>query len=381
MKKTKVLFIVSEFYQSGTARFTYEIDCALNKELFETSILSLNPLNNSNQWQDYYNFLHEEIGTEIHFIDDINNVVRPTVKERILRKFFGQELPDVSRNVVEFLDNFDAISVMGEYNYNYVKRYLMSHHREKLFIHPVNSLYQKPDNYIAFEKELHFNIVSGFLEQDLDFEFGGFSSYSHTFIPLCFMLKNKIPLWIPPQNEVKKIGLFSRIGKTKPIDPFIYSFQILKEIIPNVELHIFGSGNPDEEGVMRYVKQLDMKGFVIFRGHQKDMLDTAMNEDLDLVWLHGYHGLPGGWAGYDICHLGIPQVFWDFGGTRRPELRETFPMSNSVSEMASLSLKFLIDKERAKKLRDLQFTYTEKNQNINNFIHNLEKAYQSVVNK
>ena len=59
MKKTKVLFIVSEFYQSGTARFTYEIDCALNKELFETSILSLNPLNNSDQWQDYYNFLHK----------------------------------------------------------------------------------------------------------------------------------------------------------------------------------------------------------------------------------------------------------------------------------------------------------------------------------
>ena len=376
-----MLFIVSEFYQSGTARLTYEIDCALNKEVFNTSILSLNPLNNSDQWDDYYNVLHEEIGTKIHFINDINQVVKPTIKERVLKKFFNRELPDALQNVVDFLDKFDTISIMGEYNYNYVKRYIKSHHREKIFIHPVNSLYQKPDNYKAFEEGLHFNIVSGFLEKDWDFEFGGFSSYSHCFIPLCFTLTNKSPLWLPPQNKVKKIGLFSRIGKTKPIDPFIYSFQILKEKISNVELHIFGSGNPEKEGVLRYVEQLGLKDSVKFRGHQTNMLDKAMNEDLDLVWLHGYHGLPGGWAGYDICHLGIPQVFWDFGGTRRSELKETFPMSNKVVEMANLSHKFIVDKEEAKKLSDFQFEYTQKNQNIKNFIHNLEELFQSVNSK
>ena len=67
MSKINVLLVVSEFYQSGTSRFTYEIDSALNKKEFITSIISLNPLNNSSQWIDYYNHKHEELGTKLYF--------------------------------------------------------------------------------------------------------------------------------------------------------------------------------------------------------------------------------------------------------------------------------------------------------------------------
>jgi len=381
VKKTKILFIISEFYQSGTARFTYEIDSSLNKEQFQTTILSLNPLNNSDIWDDYYNVLHESIGTKIYFLNELNKIIKPSLKKRIQRKLRGDELPDKWQNVVDFLDRFDAISIMGEYNYNYVKKYLKSRHRDILFIHPQNSIYQKPDNYLGFEKNIHFNIVSAFLEENRDFEFNGFASYSHTFIPLSFVIENYSPLWIPPVNKVKKIGLFSRIGKTKPIDPFIYTFQILKNMITNIELHIFGSGDPIKEGVMRYVEQLGLTDSIKFRGHQDKMLETAMHEELDLVWLHGYHGVPGGWSGYDICNLGIPQIFWDFGGTRRPELKETFPMTNNIAEMANLSLKVIKSKEEAISLRKLQFEYVQKNQNIKNFIHNLEDSYLNLGNK
>ena len=40
--------------------------------------------------------------------------------------------------------------------------------------------------------------------------------------------------------------------------------------------------------------------------------------------------------------------------------------------MKYLSHNFRVDKEEAKKLRDFQFEYTQKNQNIKNFILNLK---------
>lgn len=379
MSKINVLLVVSEFYQSGTSRFTYEIDSALNKKEFITSIISLNPLNNSSQWIDYYNHKHEELGTKLYFFQDIDKPFTPNLNQRIKRKLFGTQLPNVWKNVVDFFDQFDIISVMGEYNYPYIKKYLTDSHRKKLFIHPQNSVYQKVDNYASFEKTLSFNFVSAFTKKDTPFEFKEFKSYKHTYLPLSFKIPNNKPLWRKPKNNIKKIGLFSRLGRTKPIDSFIYSFQILSNYLTNVELHIFGSGDPEKEGVLRYVKQLDLQDKIKFRGHQKKMLETALSENLDLVWLHGYHSLPGGWAGYDIASVGIPQVFWNFGGAESEELSEIFPMTNNVESMAKLSKELIENDLEAIKLSNAQFKYTVHNQEIRNYIAGLENAYKSVV--
>ncbi len=379
MSKINVLLVVSEFYQSGTSRFTYEIDSALNKEEFTTSIISLNPLNNSPQWVDYYNLKHEELGTKLYFFQDINRPFTPSLNQRFKRKLFGTQLPNVWKNVVDFLDKFDVISVMGEYNYPYIKKYLTDSHRKKLFIHPQNSVYQKSDNYSSFEKSLSFNFVSAFTKKDTSFEFKEFESYKHTYLPLSFKIANDKPLWRKSKNKVKKVGLFSRLGRTKPIDSFIYSFQILSNRLPDVELHIFGSGDPEKEGVLRYVRQLNLQDKIKFRGHQEKMVETALHEKLDLVWLHGYHSLPGGWAGYDIASVGIPQVFWDFGGTESDELSQVFPMTNNVESMAVLSKELIENELEAIKLSNTQFEYTVKNQEIRNYIVELENAYKSVI--
>jgi hypothetical protein len=131
--------------------------------------------------------------------------------------------------------------------------------------------------------------------------------------------------------------------------------------------------------MMRYVNQLGLDDKVIFRGHQSNMLETAINEDLDLVWLHGYHSVPGGWAGYDFCALGIPQIFWDFGGVKKPELENIFPMTNNVVKFTELSEKMLLDIDYSLAVRDLQFKYTEEYQNIYKYISNLEKAYKKCI--
>ena len=375
MGKIKILFIVSEFYQSGTSRFTYEINKALNKEKFEVSFLSLTPLNNSDLWDDYYHEKHKELDSEIYYFHDFNTSFKPTIRQRLERKIFGKEFPSKWQELINFIDKFDVISLMGEYNFYEVNKFLNQNHLMKLFVHPQNSIYQVPENYVHYDKSFHFRFVSAFLKNDLPIEFGEFKSFDHTYLPLSFEIKNETPLWVKPQNNVKKIGLFSRIAKSKPLDPFIYTFQNLINSLPNCELHIFGSGNPEEEGVMRYINQLGLEKSIIFRGHQKDMIGTAKKESLDLVWLHGYHSVPGGWAGYDICTLGIPQVFWNFGGVERPELSEIFPMYNNTNKFAEKSLKVIQDNEYAYKLSQTQFDYVLQNQNIAKFIGDLENTY------
>ena len=52
--RVKVLFVVSEFYQAGTERFTFELDRALNKDKFSVEILCILPLNASERFSDYY---------------------------------------------------------------------------------------------------------------------------------------------------------------------------------------------------------------------------------------------------------------------------------------------------------------------------------------
>ena len=154
----------------------------------------------------------------------------------------------------------------------------------------------------------------------------------------------------------------------------------MQEQSPNAELHIFGSGDPKQEGVYRYVEQLKLENNIFFRGHQENILKTAVEENLDLVWLHGYHGLPGGWVGFDISTAKIPQLFWNFGSEDKTKFHPFFPMFNSVSELAKNSISLLSNGTEAKKLAEEQFNYTIENYNIAKNIHVIENLYQLIKN-
>ena len=159
--KVKVLFVVSEFYQAGTQRFTYELDRSLNKEKFSVEILCLLPLNSSNRFTDYYYLKHLELGTKIHFIDEINQLTVPTFSQKIKKRLFRTPYADERIRIRSFFDEFDSISVMGEYNFKEIYKYLTPENRRKLLIHIQNSKYQVKQAYASFPKEEVFHFVSG----------------------------------------------------------------------------------------------------------------------------------------------------------------------------------------------------------------------------
>lgn len=375
MAKKEILFVVSEFYQAGTERSTYEIDLALNKDKFKLSILCLIALNKSERWDDYYYPLHKALDTDVYFLDEINTITHPTAKQRIQRKLMGKPLPPERQNLWSFLDRFEKICFMGEYNYPILSRWMTLEQKAKSSILIQNSLYQKPDIYVAFDKKAHYEFLSPFEPDSYPWELREFSDYTHTFFPLCFHTGNTRFKKEYKTKENPKIGVFTRITHTKPLDPFIYAFQLLLDEKPHAELHFFGSGNPKDEGVLRYVEQLGLEKNVFFRGHVKDIVESATAEDLDLIWLHAYHGQPGGYAGFDICTTKIPQVFWDFGAVDDSLKDERFPMSNKLKTFVSLSLGLIENPEQARVLAEKQYAFVKENKDIYSYIHILEEFF------
>jgi glycosyltransferase involved in cell wall biosynthesis len=377
--KIKVLFVVSEFYQAGTQRFTYELDRSINKNSFSTEILCLLPLNSSNRFSDYYHAKHLEMGTKVHFMDEVNQVNAPTFLQKIKKRLFNTPYEDERIRIKSFFDDYDCISVMGEYNLKEIYRYIKPENKSKLLIHIQNSKYQVKHAYEAFPKDEMFHFVSGFHEGQIDAELSEFENYKHTYYNLNFKFENTLFKSEYINSKAPKIGIFTRLTPAKPLDPFIYAFQLVLDQIPQAEFHIYGSGDPEKEGVSRYVNQLALKNKVIFRGHQDSVTTTALNDQLDLVWLHGYHGLPGGWVGFDISTIKIPQLFWNFGKNENAKSYTFFPMFNSLNAFANKSIEVLTDPVIAKNLADEQFTYTNTHYNIDNNIHVMESLYKSLV--
>lgn len=379
--RVKVLFVVSEFYQAGTQRFTFELDRALNKNKISLEILCILPLNSSQRFSDYYYEKHLELDTKIYFLNDINTTNAPTFLQKIKQRLSCFEMPDERKNIKHFFDHYDVISVMGEYNFPVIKKYISVNNKKKLLIHIMNSKFQLSYLYDNFSKLENCHFVSGFGEKQIKWELNEFTDYQHTYFNLNFKFENKYLKSEYKKSNTPKIGIFTRLAPTKPLDPFIYAFKSIQSKIQGAELHIFGSGDPKQEGVYRYVEQLQLESSVFFRGHQDNILKTAVEEDLDLVWLHGYHGIPGGFAGFDIATAKIPQLFWNFGYAPNSQLHECFPMFNDIEAFANDSIYLLNNPLKAKLLAEKQFEYINCNFNIIKNIHIMEELFQEISKK
>lgn len=250
--KKKVLFLVTDFYQAGTERFTYEVHNAINKHLFDVDILCSIPLGKSECFSDYYYEKHIELGSKIHIIHEINQLNSPTLKQKIQRRLVNKPYPDERFQIKSFFDKFDCIPIMGEYNFKEIYKYIKEENKYKLIIHLQNSKYQVKDNYEFFPKNVVFHFVSGFHNNQIAFELSEFPSYKHTYYNLNLKFENEFVKTNYKTSTKPKIGIFTRLTPAKPFDPFIYSFQLVNERLPDAEFHIFRSGELIKEGVDRY---------------------------------------------------------------------------------------------------------------------------------
>lgn len=377
--RIEILFVVSEFWQAGTQRFTYEVASAINRRLFNITILSLRPLGSNRNWADYYYEKHLALGDKVMFFEELIRLPEQGIYSRVKNRLSGRSLPSKDKILTEFFDKFQAISIMGEYNFPFVAKYLGEVQKRRTIIHIMNSIHQDKNIFLKFNKQEKLRFCSGFLKNEIAEELAEFVDYDHQYLPLSlsFLETEK---WHFSENK-KRIGIFTRLTLHKPLDPFLYAFHLLLDKMPDVELHIYGSGDPEESGMMRYVKQLKLQKNVVFRGHQNNLIATALKDEIDLVWFHSYYGQPGGFASFDVSSVAIPQLFWNFSNTEGSAKDDIFPIFNHLSSFVDRSVVILSDRDKAEALSTIQYEDTLKNRNMRENIVLLETLYKRIVEK
>ncbi|PWB18336.1 glycosyltransferase family 1 protein [Flavobacterium sp. HTF] len=384
MNKKKILFVVSDFYHNGAQREMYEFDYALDKTKFEVTILCLIGLNTRPDLPDYFYEKHLELGSRILFLKDFITKFKKGLLYKIVNKLMKNSLNDRirnknSKNLINLFNNYDKVVFMGEYVYQNLSPIIPINYFEKILIFVMSTRFQS-ENYRNFEKNNQYLFFTGFNTiQEIEYEFEGFKNYEHEFMPLCLTVTNDYNKWKFNQNNVtKKIGIFTRLHKDKPLDPFLYAYQVLLSQGLDIELHVFGVGNYKLAEYDRYINNLNLDGKVYFRGHQSDMKQTILNEKLDLVWFQGYNNLPAGYAGLEVCLTGTPQLFWDFFIGENMQLNVLsgniiYPHFKNLLAFAEASKKVLFDKELAESISTSQFQDVFNNRDIFKRIHVIEK--------
>lgn len=384
MDKIKILFVVADFYQAGAERYCYEIDKALDRNKFQIEILCLEKKSVINKdWNvRYYESLHEKNGSKITYLDNFleNQTISLPVNvfNKITRNKFKKIKPLYKSNFPLFFDKFDVVHWMGEYSFIHS---LPIKIRMKSLICTMSAKFQDANIYSKFDFEYQYNFMSGFKETERELEFSQFKKINHFFFPLVMQIPRKEKQWFYKETKIYKIGIFTRLNFYKPLDPFFYSFQLLLEKLPNCELHVYGNGDPEKEGMINSLKRLGLQDKVFFRGHQESIFETATTEHINLSWFQGYNNdRPAGYAGFDICSTGTPLICWDFFDKPNSFFNEIYPHYKSLTKFVNKSIEVLTNEKAANLLSELQFQDVLNTRDVNKHIHELEKVYLSISN-
>ncbi|ATL43859.1 hypothetical protein OZ664_14150 [Elizabethkingia sp. HX WHF] len=383
MSKIKVLFVVAGFYRAGAERFAYEIDKALDKEKFELTIFCLERQNKmSPLWKDrYYENLHRELGTKIKYADQYFPHKSTEVIYR-LRQYLNLHPEKISywkRGLNDFMDQFDVIHWMGEYIYiNTIADKI----REKSLIHMMTARFQKRDLYDSFDHHSFYNFCTPFKDAELKYELEQFKDYHSVFVPLILEINKNKKKWEFRTSSIKKIGIFTRLDRFKPLDPFFYSFHLLLDKMPNCELHIYGNGDPEKEGMNAFLDRIGIKDKVFFRGHQEDIVQTAIDDELSLSWFQGYNNdRPAGYAGFDICTTGTPLLCWDFHPYPKDYYNPIYPHYKNLNQFVEKTIEILTNKEQAEELSLKQYQDVVDSRDVNNYISVIQDEYIRIAQR
>ncbi|MFM9984873.1 MAG: glycosyltransferase [Flavobacteriales bacterium] len=377
----RFLLIVSDFYHGGAQRQTYELDRVLKERGIAVDILSVTRLNQSQHFPDHFYELHQQLGTSITFLHDLRgqkNAVKPSLTSRLKGKLLGNEEPFEGSRLNHFLANYDKVFFMGEYTYRSIESEVEHTHwpAENIFI--MNARFQG-DKYRAFDRNRNYVFVSGFdTQEEIQYEYEGFSNFVHHTLLLSVGITAEFKKWNFSPSNKKRIGIFTRLSRAKPLDPFFYALHLLLDKIPDVELHVYGTGTPQEVEYDRYPRNLSIEGNVFFRGHQEDIKTTINNDKLDLIWFQGYGNKPAGYSAIDVALTGTPQLFWDFFMGDNPHINELdriYPHYKNLMKFVEASEKILSDQLAAERLSENQYNDVCTNRDMAKNFRNIESLF------
>lgn len=393
MSRKKILWIVYDFVQAGGQRYVYEICKALNKEKYAIDFLKVAPMNHLKEWEsEYYYQPSLALGCQVFQIDEFMPEIQMLSPDRsTLRRGINylkrkhkikfdsghhqyQSSGCHNEKLQLFLSQYDHVNFSGVPVYKAIQLG-MGMNIPNAIIHILSSKFQDINLYKDLEKDQFYNFVSGMKSGSIESELIDFKNYKFTHFNLCF---ETIPYNIEFKNEtnVHKIALFTRLSIMKPLDPYFYALKILLEQGVKVELHIYGSGNPDDLNLNNQLKYLYIKDSVKFHGHVEDIPRELKENTPDLLWFQAANSQPAGYAALEVSMSGLPQVFWDFMYMGHEDsLKEIFPSFTSITSFVQFNKELLQSSSLRSTLGNKQRDFVLENYLIKDHIHTLEELF------
>jgi glycosyltransferase involved in cell wall biosynthesis len=392
-KKKKFLWVVSDFAQAGGQKYVYEISRELDKNKYEIDFLRVAPFAHEKDWSG--EFFYEPtllLGAKIYELSAILPVESlPVLKTvRLVKKISSyiqarvagrnhnylvrrnnKKQEEIKNILNDFLSEYDYIHVSGIAVFRAVfLSYCLDFSRT--IVHVLSARFQDPAMYEGFDTGAHYNFVSGMREDSIREELKGFTDYRFADFPISF---ETIPFEVEKRNTYGKykIAVFTRLSKMKPLDPYFYALKLLIEEGLDVELDIYGTGNPELLGLNRQLDYLYIRQYVNFKGHTEDIPATIKNTPPDLLWFQSSNSQPAGYAALEISMSGIPQIFWDFMymGHKHP-MRETFSSFTEITAFVTFTKQLLLSVDLRREIGIKQREYVLQHYSIKKNIHILE---------
>ena len=384
MSKVKLLWVVYDFVQAGGQRYVYEICKALDKEKYEIDILKVSPLNADKNWSnEHYYQPTLDLGCKIYFLQDVlkdtnkNTTLFQKIINKVKRKIGLNVFNSIGESEVMklFFSNYKYVSFSGisVYHTLCISRGLQP---KNALINILTARFQGVDIYKGYDRNLSYNFISGFDTDILRNELSEFTNFNHTYFPLS--LDTKI-FEVPSKNKKKLIiGVFTRLSTMKPLDPYFYALKLLIEEDVNVQLHIYGAGDPKKNGFTRQLEYLYLTEHVVFCGHTDSIKDTLIEENLDLVWFQSANSQLAGYAAFEVALGAVPQVLWDFNYLKTvSEVLDYFKSFTNLTQFVSYTKELLLSEEKLTALGLKQQAFVVENHSVEKNIALLERRYDN----
>lgn len=384
MSKIKIVWVVYDFVQAGGQRHVFEICKALDKQKYQIDILKINPLNFDKNWaNEYYYKPTIDLGCKIYFLQDI--LKERKKKTSILDKIVSKIKKKAGRNVSPIVRQSEILELFfSEYKYANFSGISVYHslciarglHPENGLINILTAKFQGVDIYKGYDTNLKYDFISGFDPNILKNELSEFSCFKHTYFPLS--LEPEV-FEVPAKNKKQLvIGSFTRLSVMKPLDPYFYALKLLLEQGLDVQLHLYGAGDPKKIGLVRQLEYLYLTEHVVFCGHTDSIKNTLIEEDIDLVWFQSANSQLAGYAAFEVALGAVPQALWDFNSLNTvSEVTEHFKSFINLTQFVAYSKELLLSKEKRISLGLKQQAHIVEKHSIEKNITLLEKRYDT----
>jgi glycosyltransferase involved in cell wall biosynthesis len=301
----KVTFYQNEMVQAGSERALYEIARSLDRSTFYTRLLA-----RSERPEDHYTRAMRAAGYETRALDLWppqrgwehswwGRRVAPRI-HRAYRQKRREEFRALMRDS-------DLLAVFLAENFRAVRDWLEPGDSVALF-HMSHSAQFGRSSLETVEPVDGCTLVLMDEGQREEVERSAWSGQPVELLPLVADLEGLPDSFVVPRPPWK-IGVFTRLAADKPLAPFFFALQCLRQRVP-ATLHVYGYGDASE--YQRLLRQLDLSSVVAFEGHRRD-LASVFADGLAVGWMHAVGDFVG-YASLELAARGLPLQFWNLGG-------------------------------------------------------------------